>query len=125
MGFHDLALAGPFVVDAAEVEDSVDDGAVKLLDRIGVERLGIGAHRVEADEDIARDLVAARIVEGDHVRVIVMLEILPVHLQNLLVRAEDVADVARLLAVRGCHLLDPCADSGLVDGGECRPLGVV
>ena len=38
-GFHQLALAGTLVIDAAEVEDAVDDGTVEFFVVGGVEGL--------------------------------------------------------------------------------------
>ena len=118
VGLHDLTLARALVVDAAKVQDAMDDGAMQLLVVRLAELLGVGAHGVEANEEVARDLIAARIVEGDDVGVVVVLQILPVHLQNLLIRAKDVADVARLLAVAARHSLYPLANRRLPDGRE-------
>ena len=50
-----------------------------------------------------------------------MLEVLAVYFQNLLVGAEDVADIADLLTVCGGNFLYPVADRSLFD---CRKLGV-
>ena len=45
-GFHYFALAWAFVVDAAEVEDAVDDDAVEFFVVGLVKLLGVGAHGV-------------------------------------------------------------------------------
>ena len=96
----------------------MDDGAVEFLVVRGVKLFGVGAYRVEADEEVARNLVAGRIVEGDDVRIIVMLEILAVHLENLLVRTEDVANIPCPFSVGCCHAANPVAHFGLVNRRE-------
>ena len=71
-GFHQLTLTGAFVVEAAEVEDAVDDDAVQFLVVRLAELLGVGAHGVERDDEVAADGVAFAIVEGDDVGVVVV-----------------------------------------------------
>ena len=39
VSFHDFAFSGSFIVDAAEVEDAVDDGTVEFFVVGGVEGL--------------------------------------------------------------------------------------
>ena len=108
--FHDFAFTGPFVVDAAEVQYAVDDDSVEF-GRVGdAAFLGIGAYGVEADEDVAADAVVLIIVESDDVGVVVVLEVLLVDLEDFVVVAEDVGDVAHLAIVSFGHQLDPCAD---------------
>ena len=48
MGFHDLALARPLVVDAAEVQYAVDDDAVELV-LVGLAKL-LGVLRTVSSE---------------------------------------------------------------------------
>ena len=48
--FHLFALAGTFVVDAAEVQNAVDDDAVQLLVVALVELLGVGPYCIQTDE---------------------------------------------------------------------------
>ena len=103
------------------MEDAVDDGTVEFLVVGSVEGFGISLHRVETDKQVAGDLIAARIIERDDIRIIIMLEVLAVYFQNLLVGAEDVADIADLLTVCGGNFLYPVADRSLFD---CRKLGV-
>ena len=79
------------------MEDAVDDGTVEFLVVGSVEGFGISLHRVETDKQVAGDLIAARIIERDDICIIIMLEVLAVYFQNLLVGAEDVADIADLL----------------------------
>ena len=96
---HDLTLTRAFVVDATEVQDTMDDDAMEFA-LIGlIELLGIGAHGVEADDDIACNLVAFGIIEGDDVGVIVVPKELAIAVENTLVVDELVAHFAQSLAM--------------------------
>ena len=121
VSLHDLAFSGAFVVDAAEVEDTVNDGTVELLIVGGVESFGISLYRVEADKQVSGDLVATGIVERDDIRIIIMLKVLAVYFQYLFIGAEDVADIADFLPVCSGNLFYPIADCSLFD---CRKLDV-
>ena len=100
----------------------MDDGTVEFLVIIRVECLGVCPDRIEADEQVTRDLISFRIIKGDDIRVIIVLEILAVYLQDLLVRAEDVTDIAWLLPVGLGYRLDPSADRFFLD---CRELDIL
>ena len=63
----------------------MDDDPVEFRLISRTKLLGIGGHRVEADEEVARNLLLLRIVEGDDIRIVIMLEILPINLQNMLI----------------------------------------
>ena len=94
----------------------MDDGTVEFLVIIRVECLGVCPDRIEADEQVTRDLISFRIIEGDDIRVIIVLEILAVYLQYLLVGTEDIADISRFLSVCLGHCLDPAANHSFLDG---------
>ncbi len=98
-GFHNLAFALALVVDAAKVQNTVDDYAVQLLLICRPHHFAVAAHGVERDEKVAADDIILAVVEGDDVGVIVMLQVLAVYLKNLLVVAEYVGNVANLLSV--------------------------
>ena len=121
VGFHDFAFSGSFIVDAAEVEDAVDDGTVEFFVVGGVEGLRIALHRVEADKQVSGYLIATGVVECDDIRIIIVLEVLAVYFQYLLVGAEDIADVADFLPVCGGDFLYPVTDRSLFN---CRKLDV-
>lgn len=123
-GFHDFAFAGAFVVDAAEVEDAVNDDAVELLVVGGAEAggivrgdelLAVRQHGVEADEHIAAHHIGAAVVEGDDVRKIVMAKELHVDLKDSLIAAERVAKRSGLAAIRCHHGSNPLRDLLLVN----------
>ena len=124
-GLHDLAFAGPLVVDADEVEDAVNDDAVELVVVVLAELPGIGAHGVEADEEVAAHNIALAIVEGDDVGVVVVPQVLAVDLKNLVIVAEDVGHVAHTLAVGAGHVAHPGRGLAMRDGGHLDIDGVV
>ena len=79
-GFHDFAFSRPFVIDAAKMQYAVYDYAVEFRFIRGIELFGVGAYRVQTDEQIARQFLAFAVVERNDVRVIIMLQVLAVHL---------------------------------------------
>ena len=101
-------------------QDAMNDGAMQFLVVSGMKRFRIGAHRVQTDEEIASDLLAAGIVERNDVGIVIMLEELSVHRQDLLIRTKDIADVAHLLAVTTRHFSHPLTDGLLPNGRELR-----
>lgn len=93
---HDLSLTGSLVVDAAKVEDAVDDDTVELFVVGTAELVGISKDGVERDEDVAADGLALTVVEGDDVSIVVMPQILVVDFEYLLVVDKHVSDLAYL-----------------------------
>ena len=73
------------------MKDAMDNGAVQLFVVRGMELLRIRADGIEADEQIAPDAVARRIVECNDIGIIIVLEVLAVHLQDLRVGAKDLS----------------------------------
>ena len=63
------------------------------------EQLGIGAHSIERDDNIAVDDIALIVIEGDDIGVIIMAQILVVDLENLLVVYKHVAHLAHFASV--------------------------
>lgn len=91
---HDFAFAGTLVVDAAQVQDAVDDDAEKFCFIRGFKLHGVGPYGIQADEQVARQPFPFTVVEGDDICIIIVLQVLSVHLQNLFVRAEYVGNFA-------------------------------
>ena len=98
---HNLPFSRPFVIDAAKVQDAVDDDAVQLPFVVIAGKLfGVGAYRIQADEEVAAQAVAFAVVESDDVRVVIVLKVLAVHFEDFLVRTEDVGYFADSLVRR-------------------------
>ena len=70
--FHDFSFTRTFVVNAAEVENAVDDDAMQFGIVVSAKKLRVGANGVEADEQVATQFVALAIVEGDDVGIVVV-----------------------------------------------------
>ena len=99
---HNLPFSRPFVIDAAKVEDAVDDDPVQFTFVVVIgELFRIGAYGIEADEEVTAKAVAFTVVESDDICVIIVLQILAVHFEYLLVRAEDVGDFTDSFSVSG------------------------
>ena len=106
-GFHQLALAGTLVIDATEVEDAMNDDTVELIVVGLAEELGIGAHGVEADDDVAVDDVVFIVVESDDIGIKVVTEVLVVDLEYLLVVNKHISHLAHTTSVAGSYGPDP------------------
>ena len=78
MRLHNLALAGAFVVDAAEMQHAVNYHPHQFVVIRSAYSLGIRGHSVKRDKHISPYKPAGRIVKRYDIRVVVMLEILPV-----------------------------------------------
>ena len=101
----------------------MDDDAMEFA-LIGlIELLGIGAHGVEADNNIARNLIALGIIESDDVGVIVVSKELAIAIENTLVVDELVANFAQSLAMELCDLANPSTDVTSADSRHCNALG--
>ena len=122
---HVAEVFGGLVVDAAEVEDAVDDDAVELVGRGGGEAGGVVAHGVEGDDDVAVEGVALAVVEGDDVGVVVVAQVFVVVCEDALVVHEHVADFACLLSVGCCHAANPFGCLPPFDGGHLHSFCVV
>ena len=107
------------------MEYAVYDDTQQLVVVRLAEELGVRAYGVERDDEVAVDDIAVGVVEGDDVGVVVVAEILAVHLENLLVVAEEIAYLSHSSAVRGCNLPDPSAHVASAYGRHLHVFGVV
>ena len=122
---HNLTLSGSLVVNAAKVENTMDNDAVKLLFVGSAYVLGIRTYRVEGDEEVAADFISLRVVKGNDVGVIIVLKELTVDLQDFLIVHKDVSNGATTLAMCLCHGINPSRRCSLVDIGEGKVDAVV
>lgn len=113
---HYFTLAGAFIVDAAKVEDTVNDDTMELALIGSTHQFGIGGYGVERQEYVAADTASACIVEGDDVGVIIVTKKLAVDLENLFISTEDIVDRTEQLAVIGDYLGYPSFDLQTVYG---------
>ena len=83
------------------MEHPVDDDAVELFIIILVIGFSIGANGVERDDDVAIKYITFIVVESDDIGELVMSQIFMVHFENLIIVAEEVADLTHLTTI-GC-----------------------
>ena len=86
------------------------------LDTIRTKLFRIGAYGIEADEEVTAKAVAFTVVESDDICVIIVLQILAVHFEYLLVRAEDVGYFTDSFSVSGGYGFYPFRGFTLLDG---------
>ena len=87
---HNLPFSRTLVVNSTQMQDSVYNDPVQLRIIRLTELFGVGTNRIQTDEKITRQLVTFRIIESYDVRIIIVLQILAVHFQDLLIVAEDI-----------------------------------
>jgi hypothetical protein len=105
-----------FVVNAAKVEDAMDDDTVQFFGEVGVQQFGVCLDCIKADEEVAGDSVPLSIVEGDDIGVVIVLQVLPVYFQNLFVRTEYATDSSRLFTVPRHYRPYPTGDIPTPEG---------
>ena len=69
---HDFSLSRALVVDATEVQNAMDDDAMKLI-IVGLAKLlGIGTHGIERNHDVAVNHIILIVIEGDDIGIVIM-----------------------------------------------------
>ena len=96
-----------FVRLARQMQQAVDDDSVQLVLEGCTYLLGIAGYRIQGNINIAVYACARGIIKGDDIRIIVMLQELTVHSQNLLVVAEDVIQLAHRVTILRSHRTNP------------------
>ena len=103
----------------------MDDDTVELVVVGLAEEFGIGAHGVEADDNVAVDDVVFIVVEGDDIGIIVVTEVLIVDLEYLLVVNKHISHLAHTTSVAGSYGPDPGIGGALLYGGHAHALYIV
>ena len=106
-GSHLCFGFGRLVGLPCEMQQAVDNDTVQFVEEWCAYLFGVGGNGVERDIDIAIHARTRAIIKGDDVRIIVVLQELVVHRQNLLIVAEDIVEVAYCKAILGCHCTNP------------------
>ena len=83
-----------------------------------MEELGIGTNGIQRNDEVTIKHIILAVVEGDDVGIIVVSQVFVVDFEDVLVVAEQVANLADLLAVSGCHTTNPCGGLATLDIGE-------
>ena len=107
------------------MQNAVDNDAMQLAFVGLVELLCIGSHRIKTDEQVSADAVSFRVVEGNDVGVIIVLQVLAVYLQYLFVGTEYVCYFSHFLSVAGCYLFHPFGGFAFLDGRHRYVFGLI
>jgi cytidylate kinase len=84
-GFHNLPLTRTFVVDATEMQDTVDDNAMQFFVVGTAELVSIREYSVKRDDNIAIECISFCIVEGDDIGIVIVAEVFVVDFQDLFI----------------------------------------
>ena len=83
-----------FISLSCEMQKSVDNNAMELVEKSGSHLFGIAFYSVERDEDVSIYARARGVIKGDDVGIVVVLEELAVDGKNLFIVAEDIVKFA-------------------------------
>ena len=97
MTSHHLTLTRAFIVDTAQMQNTVYDNPMKLFVIIGSELFRIGTDSIHADKYITAYFIALGIVKRNHIGIIVMLQISLIHFENFLIGTKDIGYIAAFL----------------------------
>ena len=98
---HFLSILLRFILKTAKVEQSMSENPKQFFIESHPEDICVFAHSFHTDIDVAVQEVTLHIIERDDVGEGVVLQILKVELEQIVVVAEDVIDVAQLFSVSG------------------------
>lgn len=87
------------VVITNQMQEAVDDDAVKFIGKGGSIKGGVFAHGIDRDEKVSAKGIALAIVKGDNVRVIIVLQIFYIDIQYIFIGTKYNGNVAELLAL--------------------------
>lgn len=96
------------------MQGAVENDAVEFRLKGCCLGFGVITHPVEADVDFCRDLGRLRKIKGDDVGVVVVVQKLPIDLQNAFVGAEDIIHRLKLLSLSLEKFFDECLQSGSI-----------
>ena len=112
---HDFSFSRTFVVNATKMQDSMNNGAMQLFVIRSVESIRICFHCIQTNEQVSGYFIAFRIIKGNDICIIIVLEILSVYFQDFLIGTEDITDITRFFAVCLRHFPHPTTYCLLVD----------
>jgi hypothetical protein len=102
------------VVIADKVQKAVNYHAVQLVRELGGIEYSVLTDGIDADEKVARKDLSFAIIKGDYIGEIVVLEILHVHVEDIIVGTENDVHVPQLLHLAARHGLQPFAGQHLI-----------
>lgn len=118
MLFHDLTFAGSFIVDAAQMQYSVDDHTEQFSIIRFSPTLCIGCDGFEGDEHIAVDLATARVIESNNICVIIVGEEFSINIEYFFVVTKNICKLADYPSVLLGYLDNPLLDLRKITEGE-------
>ena len=113
LGTHHGDVFLRVVVVADQVQQAMNDYPVQLVGEFRPVEGRVLTNRINADEQVAVQAVSFAVVESDDVREVIMLEILHVHIQDVVVRTENNGDIPQAADLALGHQLQPAARQSL------------
>ena len=89
------------------MKQGMDNHPVQFLFVSSMVFLGIGPHRVQTDKHVARQDFPLDIVKGNHVGVVIVIQIFSVHIQDIGVTAKNKRNSSNLTGIVACDNPEP------------------
>ena len=113
------------VVVTDQVQDAMDNHAIKFVLELGPIEGGVLPDGIHADEQVAADSVALAIVERDDVGEVIVLQVLHIHVQDVVVRTENDGNVTQAPDLAFGNQFEPAVGKPLLLEGKFRILGEI
>ena len=120
LGAHLSNILLRMVVITDQVQDTMDNDPVQLILELGPVKLRVLPDRIHADEEITVQAVTLAVVERDDVREVIVLQILHIHVQDVVVRAENDGNITQPPDLTLGDQFEPTAGKPLLLESELR-----
>ena len=108
------------IIITDQVQETMDNHPVQFIFELGSIKLRVLPDRVHADEEVTVQAVTLAVVERDDVREVIVLQILHVHVQDVIVRAENDGNIAQPTDLTLGDQFEPTAGKPLLLESELR-----
>lgn len=114
-GTHQNLICIRLIFVTAEVKQTMNTNTIQLIQKRNRKTNSILRNTVNTDKQITTYNITFRIIERDDVRVIVVVEVLTIHLQQILIGTKNHIDISELLLLQLTHLRKPRKQKFRVD----------
>ena len=113
------------VIISYKVQKAVDNHAVKLIGKLGPIEGGVFTHGINTDKKVSGKAIALTIVKGNNIRIIIVLQIFYIDIQNIIIGTKYNGNVSQTLGLTLGHKLEPTGSQALFLKGELAIFGEI
>lgn len=115
MLLHNFTFTRPLIVDATKMKHTMYHYPIEFSDGRLREFGSITFHSGERNHDVARNAISMSGIEGDDICKIIMIQELPVHLQNFFIITKEIGEASYHEAMRSRHVGNPSPNQILIE----------